>query len=163
VSDFDDVGMAVRASCAVPGVFRPVEIRDMRLLDGGVVDQVPVDVVAAMGADVKVGISLGMVYMPDKVTSFTAAIAATIGIMGIRQIRAGLDMADVAVRIEGIEKRSAVNPHQFDLVDLGERAMDGRLEDLFRVAGRRRGRTTPGRAAQRSPGGPRYSPARNSR
>ncbi len=142
VGDFDDVGMAVRASCAVPGVFRPVEIRDMRLLDGGVVDQVPVDVITAMGAHVKVGISLGMAYMPDKVTSFTAAIAAMVGIMGIRQIRGGLDMADVAVRIQGIEKRSPVNPRQFDLVDLGEQAIEDRLEDLLRAAGRRPSRTT---------------------
>ena len=49
ISDYNDVGMAVRASCAIPGFFLPVEIRGMRLLDGGIVDQVPVDVIKAMG------------------------------------------------------------------------------------------------------------------
>lgn len=41
---------AVRASISVPGVFEPVELGDYRLVDGGVLDNVPVDVARSLGA-----------------------------------------------------------------------------------------------------------------
>ena len=42
---------AVRASISIPGVFEPVELGDYRLVDGGVLDNVPVDVARSMGAE----------------------------------------------------------------------------------------------------------------
>lgn len=41
---------AVRASISIPGIFMPVELGDYRLVDGGVLNNVPVDVALAMGA-----------------------------------------------------------------------------------------------------------------
>jgi len=41
---------AVRATISVPGVFMPVDLGDYRLVDGGVLDNVPVDVARGMGA-----------------------------------------------------------------------------------------------------------------
>ena len=41
---------AVRATISVPGVFTPVDLGDYRLVDGGVLDNVPVDVALALGA-----------------------------------------------------------------------------------------------------------------
>jgi NTE family protein len=42
---------AVRATISVPGVFEPVDLGDYRLVDGGVLDNVPVDVARSMGAN----------------------------------------------------------------------------------------------------------------
>ena len=42
---------AVRASISVPIVFTPVKYKDILLVDGGLVDPVPIDVVREMGAD----------------------------------------------------------------------------------------------------------------
>jgi len=53
------VAAAVRASIALPGLFAPV-VRDGRLLvDGGLVDPVPVSLCRAMGAEVVIAIDLG--------------------------------------------------------------------------------------------------------
>lgn len=41
---------AVRATISVPGVFMPVDLGDFRLVDGGVLNNVPVDVAQGMGA-----------------------------------------------------------------------------------------------------------------
>lgn len=41
---------AVRATISIPGVFEPVELGDYRLVDGGVLNNVPVDVAVGMGA-----------------------------------------------------------------------------------------------------------------
>ncbi len=42
---------AVAASCAIPGVFPPITIGDLSLIDGGWVNPVPVSPVREMGAD----------------------------------------------------------------------------------------------------------------
>ena len=50
--------MAMRASMAIPGAFKPVRIGDWRLVDGGVLNNLPVDVVKAMGADIVIAVDL---------------------------------------------------------------------------------------------------------
>jgi NTE family protein len=52
------VAPAVRASCAVPGVFTPVERGEQILVDGGVLNNLPVSVVRDMGADYVIAVDL---------------------------------------------------------------------------------------------------------
>jgi len=49
---------AVRASISIPGIFTPVKYQDCYLVDGGLVDPVPADVVEKMGADIIIAVSL---------------------------------------------------------------------------------------------------------
>ncbi len=49
---------AIRASMSIPAVFKPVKYRDMVLVDGGVYNNFPVNVVRDMGADIVIGIDL---------------------------------------------------------------------------------------------------------
>lgn len=49
---------AVMASCAVPGVFPPVYYPPYKLVDGGVLNNLPVDLVKIMGAEKVVGIDV---------------------------------------------------------------------------------------------------------
>jgi NTE family protein len=51
---------AIRASCAFPGLFEPVIIGTRVLADGGLVAPVPTKAAREMGADVVVGVSVGM-------------------------------------------------------------------------------------------------------
>ena len=53
-----DLTSAVLASCALPGVFPPIERDDRLLVDGGVINNLPVDVVRAMGAETVIAIDL---------------------------------------------------------------------------------------------------------
>ena len=49
---------AMRASMAIPGVFSPVEIGDKVLVDGGLVNNFPADVLQNMGADIIIGVEV---------------------------------------------------------------------------------------------------------
>lgn len=49
---------AARASCALPGIFPPVKHRDSWMLDGGLVNPVPVSACRALGADVVIAVNL---------------------------------------------------------------------------------------------------------
>lgn len=75
VIDRGDVVSAVRASMSIPGALAPVE-RDGRLLvDGGVANNMPVDVARAMGADVIIAVDVSApLRKRDELTSvFTVA------------------------------------------------------------------------------------------
>jgi NTE family protein len=48
---------AVLATIAIPGLFKPVEIGDYRLIDGGILNNLPVDRVRQLGADVVIGVN----------------------------------------------------------------------------------------------------------
>lgn len=64
---------AVRASIAMPGLFTPVLKDGMLLVDGGLVNPVPVSLARAMGADVVIAVDLGA----DKLGRLLAAHAET--------------------------------------------------------------------------------------
>jgi len=53
-----NTGSAVRASCAIPGIFRPVRIGDRTYVDGGVVSPVAVDAARRMGANVVIAVDI---------------------------------------------------------------------------------------------------------
>jgi len=52
------VVVAVRASCAIPGIFTPVERGGQVLVDGGILNNVPVSVAREMGADYVIAVDL---------------------------------------------------------------------------------------------------------
>jgi NTE family protein len=52
------VHVAIRASIAIPGLFTPVMLNGRLLVDGGLMDPVPIAPTAAAGADVTVAVSL---------------------------------------------------------------------------------------------------------
>lgn len=53
-----DLRQAVRASCSMPGILAPVRQGDRWLVDGAVVNPVPVSVSRAMGVDVVIAVDL---------------------------------------------------------------------------------------------------------
>lgn len=59
-ADFNqgDLVTLVRASMAIPTMFKPVEYQQYQLADGGLVNPVPDDVVRKMGADIVIAVNL---------------------------------------------------------------------------------------------------------
>ena len=53
------VAQAVRASTCIPAFFVPVEIGKRRVVDGGLVENVPISPLKEMGAELLVGVNLG--------------------------------------------------------------------------------------------------------
>ena len=56
IFDSGPLALGVRASMNLPGVFKPVEYRQRLLVDGGVVDYMPVDLVKKMGAEFTIAV-----------------------------------------------------------------------------------------------------------
>ena len=59
VFDRGELAAVMRASMSVPAAFAPVEIGGRMLVDGGLVDNLPIDVVRKMGADIVIAVNIG--------------------------------------------------------------------------------------------------------
>ena len=55
---------ALRATMSIPAVFTPVVLDERLLVDGGTLNNVPADVVKAMGADVAIAVNVGVEHRP---------------------------------------------------------------------------------------------------
>ncbi len=66
-----DLAEAMYGSMAVPGIFPPVEINGKVLIDGGVVNNVPIEVAKEMGADILIVVDVGApLYTKEQIKSF---------------------------------------------------------------------------------------------
>ena len=70
-----DLTSAMRASMSAPGVFAPVEVDGRLLVDGGIVENLPVDVVKAMGVDIVIAVDVG--FRPVARKELTSALAVS--------------------------------------------------------------------------------------
>jgi NTE family protein len=93
-----NTGMAVRASCSIPGIFQPVKIGANTYVDGGLVSPVAVDYARKMGADlvIAVDISTGANNAPPQTTMET--IMQSVSIMYSKISQNQLGRADVVIR-----------------------------------------------------------------
>jgi NTE family protein len=64
VMDSGDLAIAMRASMSAPGVFAPVDLNGRLLVDGGLAENLPIDVARAMGADVLIVVDVTFPLLP---------------------------------------------------------------------------------------------------
>jgi NTE family protein len=93
-----NTGMAVRASCSVPGVFQPVSINGREYIDGGAVSPVPVRTAHAMGANFVIAVDISAKPRDGKTQSTLEVLLQTFAIMGQTIERYELAEADVVIR-----------------------------------------------------------------
>lgn len=74
----DNVCSAVIASSSIPSIFKPIEIGDKLLIDGGIMCRVPIQTVRDMGADVVVAVDvLGKIRVADKKFNVVTLLSRT--------------------------------------------------------------------------------------
>ncbi len=81
VLDKGSIAKAVRASSAIPGVFSPVIYQNMTLVDGGVLNNVPVDVARAKGVDLVIAVNIGRDVINWNVTNIVDVTLQAVNIM----------------------------------------------------------------------------------
>ncbi len=83
VLDHGDLAMSLRASMAIPGVFSPVELGGHLLVDGGLVRNIPVDVVRNMGADIVIAVDIGEPLLePEELRTLFDFSSQAMGVIG---------------------------------------------------------------------------------
>ena len=93
-----NTGAAVRASCTIPGIFRPVRIGSQMYIDGGVVSPIAVDAAKKMGADVVIAVDISSDLDGALPGGTIDTILQSVNIMYAKISSAQLSRADVVVR-----------------------------------------------------------------
>ena len=70
-----DLAMAIRASMSVPAAFAPIRFRGHLLVDGGITDNVPIDVARELGAQRLIVVNVSEPLAPDNTLNSPFSIA----------------------------------------------------------------------------------------
>jgi NTE family protein len=92
---------AMRSSMSIPGVFAPIDLDGMVLVDGGMVNNYPVDVALAMGADFVIGVDVQSPLLDaGKLKSVKDIFGQIINLQGEKKYQENLRKTDVHIKVD---------------------------------------------------------------
>jgi len=141
------VALGLRATTSLPGLIKPLEMDGMRLVDGGVLNNLPVDVVSQMGAEVIIAVNTGLSledstgkwlgsnrWIPEGIGNILETLDDTLYTMRIEAYRNRIDHFKPNVLISP-ELPANVNSlagygRVKELISAGERAAENHLAEI---------------------------------
>jgi NTE family protein len=136
------VGLAVRASISLPALFEPVEIGGHRYVDGGIVNPLPVNVLAQEGLDVIIAV------LPNRTGAcegggrsfwtgnFFSVLTSSLTISVRHMLAASARIADVTIAPDA-DGVGVFDAHRLDeLIAIGEQTARGQMGQIRERLGR---------------------------
>src|SRR5262245_38174670 len=128
---------SLRATMSIPSLFTPVDIDGKILADGGVLNNVPTDVVKEMGAEVVIAVDIGT-PLGDKesLNSMFSILSQTTSVGSMDSIRRNLRLADLLISLD-LEKYTAMSfEESAAIADLGYKGAEqkARLLESFSLS-----------------------------
>ena len=92
---------AMRASMSIPGVFSPVYLDGMVLVDGGLTDNYPVDIAREMGAEIIIGVDVQNPLMKaDELTSLSSVLGQILNLVGEESYRKNVKDSNIHIQVD---------------------------------------------------------------
>jgi NTE family protein len=127
---------ALRASVAIPMLFTPVEKGDMLLVDGGLTDNLPTDIVRSMGADFVIAVDVSSPLLKKKgIRTFLDVMDQSLSLVMRQSVESNSKLADILIRPELDEFTYSDYNRVSSILERGEREAQRHVEDLKIVAG----------------------------
>lgn len=103
-----NVAQIVRASCAIPGYFAPVEIDGVLYVDGGITENLPLSPLREMGAQFIIGVDLAGVLEDVRPGNLGGVLARSLDILFHERNRHASSLADIIIKpdVAGFPARS---------------------------------------------------------
>jgi NTE family protein len=132
------LSLAMRASMSVPGLMAPLEYRGRKLVDGGLVDNLPIrEVRERCGAQVVIAVNVGSPPLaPAQVTGLLTITTQMVALLTEQNVSASLALlqpTDIYIKPELGDITAAAFERNAQAADLGlaaAQAQAGRLQDL---------------------------------
>ena len=129
------LAQAVRASMALPGVFTPIEIDGRVLADGGMVQNIPVETVRGMDADVVIGVEL---HLPPgdraQLETLSGVLSRAVDVMITQNERRSLALANAKVSVDMTGFSATDYDRVKELIALGYKSAAGQSAGLLPYA-----------------------------
>jgi len=131
VLDSGDLALALRASMGIPAIFAPIEIDGRLLVDGGITNNLPVDLAKQMGADIVIAVDITSPMLNREalgnLLTITDQLTRILVVNNTQKQRALLTQSDLLVLPE-LDEVSAVN------FDAAEDAISAGFQAMAEVA-----------------------------
>ena len=127
---------AMRASMAIPGVFTPVRLDSMVLIDGGVTNNYPVNVAKQMGAEIIIGVDVQSTLKPaNELDNAGTILGQLIDLMGQDQYLKNLEETNVHIKVnvKGFSAASFSKTAVDSLIIRGQEAAEDKMEALLQL------------------------------
>lgn len=127
---------AMRASMAIPGVFTPVRLDSMVLVDGGMKNNYPVDVARAMGAEVIIGVDVqNMLRKENELNTAPDILLQIIDLTTQENYAKNVAASDIHIKVDVNGYSSAsFTPNALDtLTHRGEEAARKKWDDMMKL------------------------------
>ncbi|GGA33333.1 esterase [Kroppenstedtia guangzhouensis] len=129
--------LAVRASISIPGIFEPVRWQGRTLVDGGVVDRVPVSVVKEMGAEMILAVDVVPRTTSVRIRNIFDVIAQTLSVMEREILNQRLLEADVLIHPDLADISPTAFTRVEECIRLGEEAALLQVDRIKRLIAKR--------------------------
>ena len=129
-----DLVQAMRASMAIPGVFTPVHLDSLILVDGGIVNNFPVDVAKAMGADIIIGVDVQSdLKKAEQLNSLPGVMGQLIHLLCMNKFEENLKLTDLYIKPDLNEYSSAsfIQEAIDTMIYRGKQAAEAQWEQLI--------------------------------
>ena len=94
------LSLALRSTMSLPGIFTPVRTKDAIYADGGLLENIPVDVAKQMGAGVTLGVHLEEAPLPaDASLSSFAVLGRSISVMIVANELRSMENVDLLISV----------------------------------------------------------------
>jgi NTE family protein len=121
---------AVMASTCIPGIFNPVEFEKKLLVDGGIVENIPINTVKEMGADYVIGVDLNAKNKYEKPGNILDVIMNSFHFALMAAAKHQTDSADLLITPD-LSSFSMTDPDQVeDLIEQGYKDAKKALEQF---------------------------------
>lgn len=141
---------AIRASIAIPLIFSPVEIDEKLLMDGGLVNPVPADVVKEMGAEyvIAVDVSSRWLEAPEEMISVKdmySVISQTLSVLEYQLAKSVLKQsADIVIKPPIFHYHWFEFENSSEIIKIGEEEGRLRLKEVRQKTGYKKPKGTLG-------------------
>ena len=96
-----ELATALRASMAFPGIFAPVRLDSLVLLDGGMSNNYPADIARQMGADIIIGVSVQeRMRTGDNLNQLPEVLTQVMGFLSRKKLEENIALTDVFIHID---------------------------------------------------------------
>lgn len=124
---------AMRASMAIPGIFSPVRKNGMILVDGGLVNNYPIDVARRMGADIIIGVDVqDGLKQADELNTLSEILTQIVDLVCTNKHEENKDMTDVYIKVN-VEGYSASSFTSTAIDSLLHRGKDAALQSYCQL------------------------------
>jgi len=135
VLDQGYLATAMRASMAIPGFFSPVELEGRLLVDGGMVNNLPVDVAFDMGADIVIAVDLGAALSARAVGASVVQIyQQTIRMLTRPNVDSRLEISDLVINPGVSDYRTMAFNQIVEIMEKGYESARGMTDEIARYS-----------------------------